>query len=168
MYLVDPDNDNPMGGVLNEYAVGKNGDVFEDGSARLIKAGTKIQINGHFHSIGEETPATIMLGLKFYPKGWQPKHEVITQHMGDNNDIFIPANQKDVRFDGYTVLTKPAVVTSFQPHLHNRGKASCIEAIYPGGRVEQIHCARFFFNWHINYVYADQVAPLLPAGTVLG
>ncbi len=25
----------------------------------------------------------------------------------------------------------------------------------------------FDFNWHINYVYADDVAPLLPAGTVL-
>ena len=25
----------------------------------------------------------------------------------------------------------------------------------------------FDFNWHINYVYADDAAPLLPAGTVL-
>src|SRR4029434_1547289 len=25
----------------------------------------------------------------------------------------------------------------------------------------------FQFNWHVNYVYADDVAPLLPRGTVL-
>ena len=25
----------------------------------------------------------------------------------------------------------------------------------------------FNFNWHVNYIYADDAAPLLPAGTVL-
>ena len=30
-----------------------------------------------------------------------------------------------------------------------------------------LSCARFYFNWHINYVYHDDAAPLLPAGTVL-
>jgi hypothetical protein len=39
--LVGPD-DTPMGGgVLNEYAVGKNGDVYPPGSGRLMKAGTE-------------------------------------------------------------------------------------------------------------------------------
>src|SRR2546425_1027645 len=43
----------------------------------------------------------------------------------------------------------------------------CLEAISPTGRVEMLSCARFRFNWHINYVYNDVAAPLLPAGTVL-
>ena len=51
--------------------------------------------------------------------------------------------------------------------MHNRGKAECLEAIYPTGRVETLSCASFRFNWHLNYVYADETAPLLPAGTVL-
>ena len=51
--------------------------------------------------------------------------------------------------------------------MHNRGKAECLEAIYPTGRVETLSCAKFRFNWHLNYVYADDAAPLLPAGTVL-
>jgi hypothetical protein len=31
------------GGVLNEYAVGKNGDVYPPGSGRLMKAGSRIR-----------------------------------------------------------------------------------------------------------------------------
>ena len=30
-----------------------------------------------------------------------------------------------------------------------------------------LSCARFLFNWHLNYVYDDDFAPLLPAGTIL-
>jgi len=60
---------------------------------------------------GEETPAVVSLGLRFYPKGYVPKHVYVTQHMGDNNDLDIPANQKDVAFNGYTLLSKPAVIT---------------------------------------------------------
>ena len=29
------------GGLLNEYAVGKNGDIYPDGSGKLMKAGTR-------------------------------------------------------------------------------------------------------------------------------
>ena len=54
----------------------------------------------------------------------------------------------DARSDAYVTLAKPARLLSFQPHLHNRGKASCIEAIYPGGRVEMINCARFLLGSH--------------------
>ena len=33
--------------------------------------------------------------------------------------------------------------------------------------MEQISCADFTFNWHIVHVYADDVAPIYPPGTVL-
>ena len=51
--------------------------------------------------------------------------------------------------------------------MHSRGKAECLEAIYPNGKPEMLSCAKFTFNWHINYLYGDDAAPLLPAGTVL-
>ena len=34
-------------------------------------------------------------------------------------------------------------------------------------RTEIISCADWRFNWHLSYTYADDDAPLLPAGTVL-
>ncbi len=131
----DPAADaDPTGNFLNEYALGKNGDVFPEGAARLIKAGTKINFNVHLHSIGQESAANVALGLKFYPKGYSPKHVELTERIGRNQDLDIPPNTDNVRSEGYTTLTKPARILSFQPHMHNRGKAQCMEAIYPGGQ----------------------------------
>src|SRR5713101_4900400 len=155
-----------QGVFLNEYAIGKGGDMFPEGSARLIKAGTKVNFQFHLHSIGEETRTNVALGLKFYPKGYVPNH-VITSLTVGVNEIDIRPHADNVRSDGYMTLMKPARLLSFQPHMHSRGKAECLEAIYPTGKAEMLSCAKFFFNWHINYLYGDDAAPLLPAGTVL-
>lgn len=155
-----------QGVFLNEYAIGKGADVFADGSGRLIKAGTKINFQFHLHANGTETPANVALGLKLYPKGYTPNH-VITSLTVGVNEIDIRPHEADVRSDAYMPLIKPARLLSFQPHLHNRGKAECLEAIYPSGKTEMLSCARFEFNWMRNYVYADDAAPLLPAGTIL-
>ena len=172
----DPDED-PVGLFLNEYALGKNGDVFPPNSGRLIKAGTKINFNLHLNPRGEETPVRVKLGLKVYPKGQVPKYVAFTQHMGDAPDLDIPAGSIS-RHDGYFRLPRPVLLASFQPHMHNRGKAQCIEAIYPDlnpnsarpgpARTETISCvSNYQFGWHITYPYADDVAPLLPAGTMI-
>ena len=172
----DPDED-PVGLFLNEYALGKNGDVFPPNSGRLIKAGTKISFNLHLNPRGEETPVNVKLGLKVYPKGQVPKYVAFTQHMGDAPDLDIPAGAIS-RHDGYFRLPRPVLLASFQPHMHNRGKAQCIEAIYPDlnpnsarpgpARTETISCvSNYQFGWHITYPYADDVAPLLPAGTMI-
>ena len=58
-------------------------------------------------------------------------------------------------------------LTAFQPHMHNRGKRECLEALYPDGHNEMLNCAAFNFGWALVYNYADDVAPLLPAGTIL-
>ncbi len=178
--MIDPDGaDNPedfRGTFLNEYALGKNADIFPEGAGRLMKAGTKINFNLHLHSIGEATAANVELGLRFYPPGYVPKYVQETQGVGSNNDLDIPPNTDDVRAEGYFTLTKPARLLSFQPHMHNRGKAMCVEAIYPRtddfafapNKVETISCVdRYQFAWHIVYHYAEEAQPLLPAGTVL-
>jgi hypothetical protein len=172
----DPESD-PVGLFLNEYAVGKNADIFPANSGRLIKAGSKIHFNLHLHPDGEATPVKMSLGLKLYPKGVVPKYVAFTQHMGDVADLDIPAGQI-TRTDGYFRLPKPAVITAYQPHFHFRGKAQCMEAIYPDvradsarpgpARSETLSCVSDYqFGWSITYNYADDVAPLLPAGTVI-
>jgi mono/diheme cytochrome c family protein len=166
----DPDDgDNVQGVFLNEYALGKNADVFPDGAGRLIKAGTKINFNLHLHAIGQETPINVALALQLYPKGYKPHYLETTEKVGDPKDLDIPPNTDNVRFEGYNTLTKPARLLSFQPHLHNRGKASCMEAIYPGGhKVETLSCvSKYQFAWHIVYIYDEDDQPLLPAGTIL-
>ena len=166
----DPDTgDNVQGIFLNEYALGKNADVFPDGAGRLIKAGTKINFNLQLHAIGQDTPTNVALALELYPKGYVPHFIETTEKVGDPKDLDLPPNTDNIRFDGYQTLTKPARLLSFQPHLHNRGKASCMEAIYPGGhKVEMLSCvSKYQFAWHLVYLYDEDDQPLLPAGTIL-
>ena len=75
-----PDGFNPNDGTrLAEYTIGNNGDVYAEGTARLIKAGARIHFNAHYHSIGEEVKDRIRVGLKFYPKGYTPKYVLMNK-----------------------------------------------------------------------------------------
>ena len=156
------------GGFLNEYAMGKNGDIFPDGTGRLIKAGTQIRFNMHYSSVGEEIRDRTRVGFKLYPKGVVPDRVLISRHVGDSFDTLdIKAGADNVRSDGYYVLPEPTQVTGFQPHMHIRGERMCVEAIQPNGTIETLSCSGHNFGWHIVYNYADDAAPLLPAGTIL-
>jgi hypothetical protein len=171
------DEDDPTGFFVNEYAIGKAADVFPPNSGRLIKAGSKFNFNLHMTPNGEETAVAVQIGFTLMPKGQTPKYVAFTQHMGDVNDLDIPAGGT-VRNDGYFRLPRPALISSFQPHMHMRGKAQCMEAIYPDiradsarpgpARTEMLSCvSNFNFDWSVTYPYADDVAPLLPAGTII-
>ena len=175
--LVDDPEDDPVGLFLNEYAVGKGADLFPENSGRLIRAGSRIHFNLHLHPYGTETPVSVSIGFKFYPKGVVPKYVALTQHMGYVGDLDIPAGQVS-RSDGYFRLPRPALISAFQPHFHTRGKAQCMEAVYPDlradsarpgpAKTETISCVSDYqFGWSITYPYAEDVAPLLPAGTVI-
>ena len=175
--MIEDEAEDPVGLFFNEYALGKNGDIFPDDSGRLIKAGSKLHFNLHLHPSGERSLVNLSIAFKLYPKGKVPKHVAFTQHMGDNSDLDIPPGQV-VRSDGYFRLPRAAVLSAFQPHMHNRGKAMCMEAIYPDiradsarpgpARTETINCvSNYQFGWHITYPYADEVAPILPAGTII-
>src|SRR4029077_19505199 len=62
----------------------------------------------------------------------------------------------------------PMMLLNFQPHMHYRGRAQTLEAIYPDGRREVINqVSHFNNNWHISYIYDPDYAPVFPKGTVL-
>ncbi len=152
---------------LGEYAVGKMADIFPDGTGRLLQAGTRIRFNMHYAANGERTTDRTSLGLTLYPKGYVPTHKIIQNSIGSVQDLDLPPGESNIRHDGYNVLTSNIRMTVFQPHLHNRGKRQCLEAIYPGGRVETLNCVNWDFGWHIPYNYEDDAQPLLPKGTIL-
>lgn len=159
----------PLGTQINEYALGKNGDIFPEGTGLLLKKGAQIRFNLHYHPNGEAVKDRSSVGVVFYPKGYVPKYRISSAGPGlqPNDDLDIPAGVV-ARHEGYMRLSKPARIVTYQPHMHNRGKAMCMEAVYENGTTEMLSCVnQFHFGWHIAYNYADDVAPLLPAGTML-
>ena len=156
------------GEFLNEFAVGKNGDLFPEGTGRLLRAGSKIKFDFHYHAVGKEITDRSQLGIVFYPRGYTPKHIEYSKQLGQPTEpLDIPGGTSWVRSDGYQRFNKAGRITAFQPHMHTRGKRQCIELIYPDNKTEQISCANFSFNWHIVAAYADDAAPIYPAGTLL-
>ena len=173
VYAIEPDapEGTPEGGVmLHEYAVGKYGDIFGDNTGRLLKKGTRLRYDMHYFAVGSEQHNKTTIAFTFYPKGVTPKYQVRSQNIRNipNDELEVPPNSM-VRTDGYFRLPRPARIDSFQPHMHMRGKGLTVEAIDPVTNKTFILSSvdHFDFNWHINYVYADEAAPLLPAGTVL-
>ena len=173
IYAIEPDapEGTPETGVqLHEYAVGKFGDIFGDNTGRLLKKGTKLRYDMHYFAIGSEQHNKTTMAFKFYPKGVVPKYQVRSQALRNipNDELEVPPNTV-VRTDGYFRLPRNARIDAFQPHMHMRGRGMTLEAIDPVRNTTQILSSvdHFDFNWHINYVYADDEAPLLPAGTVL-
>jgi hypothetical protein len=158
-----------VGGEFEEYAVGKYGDIYPENTGRLLPAHSRIQFDMHYFAIGQEAKDKTSLGIVFYPKGYVPKYKVtmVSFRNVPNDDLAIPPNSV-VRHDGYFRLPRPARISSFQPHMHMRGKGMTLEAINLDNSVTVLSSTDHFdFNWHIAYVYRDDVAPLLPAGTVL-
>ena len=155
------------GQFLVEYASGKNSEVYPEDSGVLLQADRKLKVDYHLHSVGEEVKAEIEVGMVFYPKGFVPKHVRWSKQIAQpTTPLDIPAGGL-VRRDGYQKFYKAARITAFQPHMHIRGKAQCLELIYPNASTEVVSCAHFNYNWHLTYNYADEVAPLIPAGTIL-
>ena len=173
VYAIEPDapEGTPEGGVmLHEYAVGKYGDIFGENTGRLLKKGTRLRYDMHYFAIGSEQHNKTTIAFRFYAKGVTPKYQVRSQALRNipNDELEVPPNTV-VRTDGYFRMPRAGRIDAFQPHMHMRGRGLTVEAIDPATNRTQILSSvdHFDFNWHINYVYADDVAPLLPAGTVL-
>ena len=167
--VTDPEsplNDSSSDAFLNEYAVGKNADVYPVGTGRKIAADSRVRFSFHYHSVGEEVTEQTELGMVLYPEGYEPDHILYSRQLGRTRDLDIPAGQV-TRHDGYTKMYLPGKLTAFQPHMHFLGIRQCLELIYPTGATEMINCANFDFNWHVVYNYLDDNQPLYPAGTTL-
>jgi len=156
-------------GQLMEWAVGKNYDIFDEGTGKLILPGSHVWWDIHYHAVGEQIRDHVQLAVWLYPKGQEPKYRtLLTGFQGTNGGRLDLEPGKITESNGYTVLKTAAKLGNFQPHMHLRGKAMAIEAILPDGQIQQIsYVDKFNFNWMTNYIYEDDAAPVFPKGTII-
>lgn len=151
-----------------EWAVGKQGEMMRPDTGKLLLPGSKFRWDIHYSEAGEEITSQVEMGIYFYPKGQEPKYRttlsLVPAALGN---LDIRPNTVSVT-EGFTPLRENARIESVQAHMHLRGKAMLVEAILPSGQRQVLsHITNFNFNWMTTYVYADDVAPLLPKGTIL-
>ena len=159
------------GGLFMEWAVGKQGEIMRPNSGKLMLPGSRISFEVHYHAIGEEITDQVELGIYFYPKGQEPKYRQVLGLFnaigGGRTNIDILPNSTFTT-SSTTTMRQAGRVENFQPHMHLRGKGMQLEAILPDGTTKLLsRVDHFDFNWMTNYIYADDVAPVLPKGTQL-
>jgi hypothetical protein len=165
---IDPDTQGD--GQFMEWAVGKTGEIFAKDAGKLLLPGSKLQINVHYYANGEAVPNDqVEMGVYLYPKGERPKYRTILHSMGaigPNRLDIAPGEVKMTQH--FHVLKGPARLENYQPHMHMRGKAMSMEAVFPDGKREVLsYVDNFQWNWHTNYIYEPNAAPYLPKGTVV-
>jgi hypothetical protein len=156
------------GGGISGHEVGRNGEVFPPEAGKLIPARGVFEWNLHVHSpgvTGADRQAILNLGLKFHPKGYAPKFRE-GGFRPSVSELDIRTDSSNQRYDAYWVAPEPIKLLSYEPHMHATGMRMCMEAIYSRA-VETISCAGYDHNWVRNYQYDDNVAPLLPKGTII-
>jgi len=171
----NPDRAAALGGrgMLMEWAIGKQYDLYRPNTGKLLLPGSQISWDVHIHAVGEEISSGVQLGVWFYPKGQEPKYRTYLTGFQA-----IPMGRGGVRLDiapntiaeheGFTVLKQAAILENIQPHMHLRGKAMLLEAILPDGSKQVVsYVDKFNFNWMTNYIYDDDAAPMFPKGTVI-
>jgi hypothetical protein len=164
-------HDAQMGaGLFMEWSIGKVGEIFAPDAGKLLLPGSKIRWEVHMFAIGQEMKdQQVELAIYFYPKGVVPQHRTVLRmfDVSRGSELDIPPEQTAMT-QNFFVMPAPARIENFQPHMHMRGKAMTMEAVYPDGRKELLSAVNNFqWKWHVNYVYADGAAPLLPKGTML-
>lgn len=165
------DGEDPGAGLFMEWAVGKQGELMRPNTGKLMLPGSRIQFELHLHAVGEEITDSVELAIYFYPKGQDPKYRQVLGLFhaidGGPRGLDIPPNSLTVH-QGFHVMPRAGRIENFQAHMHLRGKGMSMEAILPDGSIEMLsQVSNYNFNWHNNYIYADDVAPILPKGTVL-
>ena len=164
---------------LAGMGVGKRWEVLPDGVGKLVRPGpAQVRFSLHYFPVGETVEDdTVEVGVWFHPPGYEP--ELVTEGevrlLVDGTftsgprarDLLIPPHGYLTLEHAY-VMERPVRLHSFRPHMHMRGAAMSMEALYPDGSRELLSTVnRYDHNWQIQYLYEDHVQPLLPKGTVL-
>ncbi len=171
--LEDSDGANVGPGLLMEWAIGKNYDVYRPNAGKLLLPGAHIWWELHLHAVGEQIRDHAELGVYLYPKGQEPTHRtrlmIFNATPVVNGEAVLDIRPNTIsETEAFHVLKQAARLENYQPHMHLRGKAMEMEAILPDGTKRILsYVDHFNFNWMTNYIYADDAAPVLPKGTVL-
>ncbi|MCG8413551.1 MAG: cytochrome c [Pseudomonadales bacterium] len=149
------------------HEVGRNGDIFDEDGARLLKAGSVIYSDSvHLHAAATDATAHLEFGFTFQPKDYEPRYQNSFIPVGNGVDISIVPNKDKQELHAYEILRQHTKIISFEPHLHAPGERMCLEAIW-GSQVETLACVGYDHNWVRTYQFEDHAAPLLPEGTIL-
>jgi len=159
---------------LSEYALGKAGEVVPEDACRLLPADSMVKWDVHYYPNGERVENDVIeMGVWFYPKGHQEQAKnkqdlKLYSLLMKGAELELPPHGTAMT-QGFHSFETPVRIDSFQPHGHFRLVGKTLEIFDPKtGDLEMVSSVSDWTNdWHTSHIYADDAAPLVPAGSVL-
>ncbi len=157
--------------VLLVYAPGSSPDQWPDDTAKLLPAGSDIILQMHYTTSSQRSngkPAAKIqdqtsIGLVF--SSHPPIKRVLTLQL-TNDKFLIPPGDPDHRVEVRGTLPNDALLLSFFPHMHLRGKSFEYRMVPPGGKpATLLRIPNYNFYWQLSYRLAEPIP--LKAGTTL-
>jgi hypothetical protein len=148
------------------YAPGSAPDQWDDGLAKLVPLGSDLIFQMHYTSNGHANVDQSEIGIRFARR--PPEKRVLTLQL-TNSHFTIPPGAPNHRVEARGTLPNDAVLLSFFPHLHLRGKEFVYNIVHRDksgpDRFETLLDVHYNFYWQLSYRLAQPRA--LKAGTEL-
>jgi Copper type II ascorbate-dependent monooxygenase, C-terminal domain len=148
--------------MLLVYAPGSSPDQWPDGMAKCIPAGSDLVFQMHYTTNGHATTDQTSVGMVFAKQS--PKQRVLTLQL-TNHSFVIPPEADNFRVEVFGTMPNDAMLLSFFPHMHLRGKRFEYDIVHPDGSIETLLRVNYHFHWQMSYKLAEP--SLLKAGTKL-
>jgi Copper type II ascorbate-dependent monooxygenase, C-terminal domain len=148
--------------ILLVYAPGSSPDRWPDGMAKYIPAGSDLVFQMHYISRDRPTVDQTSVGIVFAKR--PPAKRVLTLQL-TNSTFVIPPGVANQRVEVHGSMPNDALLLSFFPHMHLRGKRFEYNILRADGTIEPLLRVNYDFFWQLSYRLAQPMP--LKAGTVL-
>jgi Copper type II ascorbate-dependent monooxygenase, C-terminal domain len=148
--------------VLLVYAPGSSPDQWPAGMAKFVPAGSELVFQMHYITHGRAASDQTSIGIVFAKE--PPKRRVLTLQL-TNDHFVIPPGADDVRVEARGSLPNDALLLSFLPHMHLRGRTFEYNILRSGDKPETLLRVNWDFYWQMSYRLAEPLP--LKAGTEL-
>lgn len=150
--------------ILAVYAPGRNPNLFEEGTVKFIPAGSKIVLQVHYSKVaGEVQTDRSSVGLIFATK---PPTKVSNTEMVFNAYFKVAPGEAGHSVSACWTTDRDMQITSLMPHMHMRGAAMEVKAVFPDGRKEiLLNVPKYDFSWQTSYLLKEPVT--VPKGTTI-
>ena len=148
--------------ILLVYAPGSTPDFWPEGMAKYIPTGSDLVFQMHYTTNGKTGTDDTRLGLIFSK---QPVRKRVLTLQLTNDHFVIPPGVPDYRVEARGTLPNDALLLSFFPHMHLRGKRFEYNIVRADKSLEPLLRVNYHFHWQMSYRLAEPLD--LPAGTAL-
>jgi hypothetical protein len=150
-------------GWIGAWAAGAMPMEFYEGSGRMLKKGSVIRGDMHYHPTDKSYSDATRVGFHFADGGVDKE---LVNLWVINAEFKIPAGAPNHEVRSQYTFAQDSHLISLLPHMHYRGKDFVYTATFPGGETQELlKVSDYDFGWQTEYRFETPVS--VPKGTVI-